>query len=75
MCLLAAAACPQWLIKRTRASFPRADGRDRTAVHYAARLGQTELLRWLLESGQYRQAGGAVLAAACPGGGGRAYLC
>jgi hypothetical protein len=52
--LLPCRRCLQWLIKRTRASFPRADGKDRTPLHYTARLGQTRLLRWLLESGQYR---------------------
>lgn len=45
---------PQWLIKRTGASFPRLDSYGRTALHWAAALGHTHLLRWLLPSGQYR---------------------
>jgi len=48
----------QWLIKRTDACFPRINSKGRTALHYAASLGQTQLLAWLLQSGYYRWAGG-----------------
>lgn len=44
----------QWLVKRTSAAFPRLDYLNRTALHWAVLLGETKLLRWLLEGGQYR---------------------
>lgn len=48
------ALLPQWPVKRTAASFPRLDCLNRTALHWVALLGEHKLLRWLLESGQYR---------------------
>ncbi|PRW33529.1 ankyrin repeat [Chlorella sorokiniana] len=47
----------EWLIKRTAATFPRLDCLNRTALHWAVLLGEHKLLRWLLESGQYRVRG------------------
>ncbi|EFN53715.1 hypothetical protein CHLNCDRAFT_136561 [Chlorella variabilis] len=40
-----------WLIKRTAAAYPQLDGKDRTALHWAARAAKPKLLRWLLETG------------------------
>ncbi|KAL4419710.1 hypothetical protein ABPG75_006808 [Micractinium tetrahymenae] len=44
----------EWLVKRTRAAFPRCDAQGRTGLHWTTRLGQAGLLSWLLETGQYR---------------------
>ncbi|KAI3425138.1 hypothetical protein D9Q98_008909 [Chlorella vulgaris] len=45
----------EWLVKRTAAAYPHTDGKGRTALHYAVKLGSraARLLGWLLDTGYY----------------------